>query len=111
MDIESVSSLAVTVLTGAVGLALIYAVRVLHGKIGQVLHQTVNNHPHSEYPNLRDELTAVRLASQEASEAVRDLADDVAEDRKSARKELEGIREDVRTLSQRLDVHVTDRFE
>ena len=98
-----------------VALALVWLGRVLRSRLQRVLDQTENEHADAEYPNMRDELTATRKAAESAvtaattaSESVTHLAKTVGEDRKASRAETEGVREDVRMLSQRLDLHIVE---
>src|SRR3546814_14971398 len=74
---------------------------------------TENSHEDTEYPNLRDEVTAIRLIAEETAKTsaetaavVNTLASSVADDRRASRTETEGVRADVRTLSGRLDLHI-----
>lgn len=97
----SVASVAVTA-------ALIFVGRILKQRIERVLDQTENSHQSADYPNLRDELTATRKASEQAAAAVGDLSKTVHDDRVAARAETEGVRQDLRALSQRLDLHIVE---
>lgn len=105
----ALGSVAVTALTAA----LIWLGRALKNRLQRVLDQTENSHQSADFPNLRDELTATRKAAEAATEAavaagkaVADLSGVVTADRTAARKEVEGVREDVRGLSHRLDLHI-----
>ncbi len=58
-------------------------------------------------------MTAIRtlveqtaITSAETAQTVKGLASTVQEDRTASRQETEGVRQDVRTLSSRLDVHI-----
>lgn len=95
-----------SVVTVALTGALIWLGRALKGRLQRVLDQTENSHEKADYPNLRDELTATRTAAEQAVEAVADLAKIVREDRAASREETEGVRQDVRLLAQRVDLHL-----
>jgi hypothetical protein len=97
----SVASLAI------VG-ALVWVGRIVKQRLERVLNQTENSHQATDYPNLRDELTATRQAAEQAVTVVGDLAQTVRDDRTSARAETEGVRQDLRALSQRLDLHIVE---
>lgn len=113
MEPEGVQALATSIISGIVLLGLWLLWRAVRGRLERVLGQTENSHETTEYPNLRDEVTAIRLlaeqtaiTSQETSTTVTRLANAVQEDRASVRSETEGVRQDVRALSSRLDIHI-----
>src|SRR3546814_11384391 len=79
---------------------------------------TENSHEDTEYPNLRDEVTAIRLIAEETAKTsaetaavVNTLASSVADDRRASRTETEGVRADGRTMSGRLDLHIAQEAE
>ena len=89
-----------------VALALVWLGKTLRSRLQRVLDQTENEHADADYPNMRDELTATRKASEAAALAVAELAKTVQADRVLSREETEGVRQDVRTLAQRVDLHL-----
>lgn len=102
-----------SIVSGLVLLALWPLWRSIKARLDRVLGQTENSHEKTEYPNLRDEVTAIRtlveqtaVTSAETAQTVKGLASTVQEDRTASRQETEGVRQDVRTLSSRLDVHI-----
>jgi hypothetical protein len=97
----SVASVAVTA-------GLIFVGRILKQRIERVLDQTENSHQAADYPNLRDELTATRKAAEQALASMSSLSKTVHDDRVASRAETEGVREDVRALSKRLDLHIVE---
>lgn len=113
MNPETTTGLITSIISAIVLLGLWLLWRAVRGRLERVLGQTENSHEKTEYPNLRDEVTAIRLQGEAMNEAMQTLADTqvalartVQEDRSASRQETEGVRSDVRTLSQRLDVHI-----
>ncbi|SRR6266542_1930962 len=113
LDPTTVTGFIASILSGALLIGLWFVWRAVKGRLERVLGQTENSHEHTEYPNLRDEVTAIRLlaeqtavTSKETAAVMGRLASTVEEDRKASRSETEGVREDVRTLSGRLDLHI-----
>lgn len=113
MNPDSVTGLITSIASALLLLGLVLLWRAIKPRLDRVLGQTENSHENTEYPNLRDEVTAIRLLAEqtattsvETSNTVKSLAKTVQDDRSSSRQETEGVRADVRTLSQRLDVHI-----
>lgn len=113
MEPEGVQALVTSVVSGILLLGLWLLWRSIKPRLERVLGQTENSHEDTEYPNLRDEVTAIRLLAEQAAttgketaEAVGLLADAVGQDRTASRRETEGVRDDVRSLSGRLDLHI-----
>lgn len=113
MEPDSVTGLITSIGSALLLLGLFLLWRAIKPRLDRVLGQTENSHSNTEYPNLRDEVTAIRLQGEAMTEAVQTLAatqtalaKTVQEDRSASRQETEGVRTDVRTLSQRLDVHI-----
>lgn len=94
-DPTTLTGLVSTVIGGALLVALVGLWRLLKPRLDRLLGQTENQHADTPYPNLRDELTAVRLAAEAA-----------ADNSVQTRRELEGLREDHRELSRRVDHHI-----
>ena len=81
------------------------------GQVAAVEEQTVNNHADADYPNLRDELTAMRLTAEATSEAVGRLTDTVAATQRDIggmREEQRAERRERRDVSTRLDDHLRE---
>jgi hypothetical protein len=113
MEPEGVQALVTSVVSGIVLLGLWLLWRSIKPRLERVLGQTENSHENTEYPNLRDEVTAIRLLTEqnattlgEAAVVMNRLATTVENDRASSRSETEGVRADVRTLTGRLDLHI-----
>lgn len=113
MDPTTTTGLITSIVSALVLLGLYLLWRAIKPRLDRVLGQTENSHEKTEYPNLRDEVTAIRtlveqtaVTSAETAQTVKSLASTVQEDRTASRQETEGVRSDVRTLSQRLDVHI-----
>lgn len=113
MDPTTTTGLITSIVSALVLLGLYLLWRAIKPRLDRVLGQTENSHEKTEYPNLRDEVTAIRtlveqtaVTSAETAQTVKGLASTVQEDRTASRQETEGVRSDVRTLSQRLDVHI-----
>lgn len=113
MDPTTTTGLITSIVSALVLLGLWLLWRAIKPRLERVLGQTENSHEKTEYPNLRDEVTAIRtlveqtaVTSAETASTVKGLAHTVQQDRGSARQETEGVRQDVRALSQRLDVHI-----
>lgn len=113
MDPTTTTGLITSIVSALVLLGLYLLWRAIKPRLDRVLGQTENSHEKTEYPNLRDEVTAIRMlaeqtavTSQETSTAVKRLATAVQEDRALVRSETEGVRQDVRGLSSRLDIHI-----
>jgi uncharacterized protein (DUF3084 family) len=104
VDIPSLGQTIINVLTGGIGLALAILARMLWLRIDRLLHQTENEHEDAEYPNLREELTSARKTTEDIFEAIGEMRSDNA----AARRELEGCREDIRSVSARLDNHINE---
>lgn len=112
MDPTSPLGLITAIGSGALLLALAALWKWLKGKLDRVLGQTENSHENTEYPNMRDEITSIRLTTEEMARVMAEqtaattrLAQTVATDRNAARQETEGVRQDVRSLSGRLDLY------
>lgn len=113
LDPTTTQGLITSILGGALFLALGLIWRSIKGRVDRVLGQTENSHQDTEYPNMRDEITAIRLlqeesakAGKETAAAVGQLAKTVAEDRQASRTETEGVRADLRAVAQRVDLHI-----
>jgi len=113
LDPTTVPGFIASILSGALLIGLWFVWRAVKGRLERVLGQTENSHEGTEYPNLRDEVTAIRMLAEQAAttgketaEAVGLLATAVGQDRVASRSETEGVRQDVRSLTQRLDVHI-----
>ena len=113
LDPTTVPGFIASILSGALLIGLWFVWRAVKGRLERVLGQTENSHEDTEYPNLRDEVTAIRMLAEqvattgkETAEAVGLLADAVGQDRVASRRETEGVRDDVRSLSGRLDLHI-----
>lgn len=113
MEPDSVTGLITSIGSALLLLGLFLLWRAIKPRLDRVLGQTENSHENTEYPNLRDEVTAIRLSQEATTEALQTLASTqtalaktVQDDRSASRQETEGVRGDVRTLSQRLDVHI-----
>lgn len=113
MNPDSLTGLITSIVAALVLLGLWLLWRSIKPRLERVLGQTENSHENTEYPNLRDEVTAIRLLTEqnattlgEAAVVMSRLATTVENDRSASRQETEGVRSDVRTLSQRLDVHI-----
>lgn len=113
LDPTTLPGAIATIVSGVVLLGLGLLWKSIKGRLERVLGQTENSHEHTEYPNLRDEVTAIRtlveqtaVTSAETATAVRELASTVSDDRQSSRSETEGVRQDVRALGQRVDLHI-----
>lgn len=113
MDPTTPLGIVASIVSGLVLLTLWPLWRSIRGRLDRVLGQTENSHEDTEYPNLRDEVTAIRLlaeqtaiTSQETATVVNRLATTVEADRAATRQETEGVRQDVRTLSHRFDLHI-----
>ena len=67
--------------------------KVLSEDVRVVRGQTENEHKDAEYPNLRDELTAIRLGLERADERteryIRDVDADVRRDRETMQRHIE----------------------
>lgn len=113
MDPTTTTGLITSIVSALVLLGLYLLWRAIKPRLDRVLGQTENKHQETEYPNLRDEVTAIRLQGEAAAKALQEMASaqsalarTVQEDRTAARQETEGVRSDVRALSHRLDVHI-----
>lgn len=110
-DMQELSQITVSVLTGGVALTLIYAGRMIWRKLDRLLKQTENSHQEAEYPNLRDEVTASRRTSEETQKAIVEISAavrEIREDNRAIRREQEGSRDDLRNVSARLDHHINN---
>jgi len=112
-DLTTWEGLVSSILGAALFLLLVFIWRSIKGRLERVLGQTENSHQDTEYPNMRDEITAIRLlqeesakAGKETAAAVGSLAKTVAEDRQASRTETEGVRADLRAVAQRVDLHI-----
>lgn len=113
MNPDTVTGLITSIGSALLLLGLVLLWRAIKPRLDRVLGQTENSHQNTEFPNLRDEVTAIRLGQGATTEALQKMADaqtalakTVQEDRTASRQETEGVRADVRTLSSRLDVHI-----
>lgn len=113
MEPETVQGLISSIVAALVLLGLWLLWRSIKPRLERVLGQTENSHENTEYPNLRDEVTAIRLLTEqnsatlgEAAVVMNRLAMTVENDRAASRNETEGVRADVRTLTGRLDLHI-----
>jgi flagellar biosynthesis/type III secretory pathway M-ring protein FliF/YscJ len=103
-DTSTTIGLISTILGGALFVTLVALWKVIKPRLDRILGQTENRHQQAPYPNLRDELTAVRVAVESAAIA----AESAAENTIQARREVEGLREDHRELAKRVDRHIND---
>lgn len=103
-DPTTMTGLISTVLGGALLIVLVGLWKVVKPRLDRILGQTENRHQQAPYPNLRDELTAVRMAAESAAVA----AESAAENTSQTRRELEGLREDHRELSKRVERHINE---
>lgn len=106
MDPTTIPGLITAILSGAVLLGLLYAWRAIRAKLDKVVGQTENSHQDSEYPNMREEITAIRKTSEQAVALVTELGEAQRRERDAVRRETEGVREDVRAIGSRLDTHI-----
>lgn len=106
MDPTTIPGLITAILSGAVLLGLLYAWRAIRAKLDKVVGQTENSHQDSEYPNMREEITAIRKTSEQAVALVTELGEAQRKERDAVRRETEGVREDVRAIGARLDTHI-----
>lgn len=113
LEADTVQGLISSIIAAIVLLGLWLLWRAVRGRLERVLGQTENSHEGTEYPNLRDEVTAIRMlteanakASIETAAAVKGLASTVQEDRNAQRSETEGVRADVRAIGTRVDLHI-----
>lgn len=113
MDPTTVPGLITSIISGTLLLGGLVLWKWLKGKLDRVLGQTENSHENTEYPNLRDEITAIRALTEqnnstgeEMAKVMNRLVVTVDEDRIAARRETEGVRQDVRALGQRVDLHI-----
>lgn len=113
LDPTTVPGFIATIISGVVLLGLGLLWKSIKGRLERVLGQTENSHEDTEYPNLRDEVTAIRLIAEDTAKTSADtaltvnrLASTVEEDRRANRSETEGVRADVRALGTRMDLHI-----
>lgn len=113
MEPETVQGLVSSIVAALVLLGLWLLWRSIKPRLERVLGQTENSHENTEYPNLRDEVTAIRLLTEknattlsEAAVVMNRLATTVENDRASARSETEGVRADLRAVGARVDLHI-----
>lgn len=106
LDPTTIPGLITAILSGAVLLGLLYAWRAIRAKLDKVVGQTENSHQDSEYPNMREEITAIRKTSEQAVALVTELGETQRKEREAVRRETEGVREDVRAIGARLDTHI-----
>lgn len=106
MDPTTIPGLITAILSGAVLLGLLYVWRAIRAKLDKVVGQTENSHQDSEYPNMREEITAIRKTSEQAVALVTELGETQRKEREAVRRETEGVREDVRAIGARLDTHI-----
>lgn len=106
VDPTTTTGLISSILSGAILLGLFYGWRIVRTKLDKVLGQTENSHSRSKYPNMRDEITAIRRTSEETAALIVELREDQRQEREAVRREAEGIREDVRAVGARLDTHI-----
>lgn len=113
LDPTTLPGAIATIVSGVVLLGLGLLWKSIKGRLERVLGQTENSHEGTEYPNLRDEVTAIRtlveqtaVTSAETAHAVKELTSTVSDDRQATRTETEGVRQDVRALGQRVDLHI-----
>lgn len=106
LDPTTIPGLITSVLSGTILLGLIVAWRAIRAKLDKVVGQTENSHQDSEYPNMREEITAIRMTSEQAVKLVKELGEDQRRERDAVRRETEGVREDVRAIGSRLDTHI-----
>lgn len=97
-DPTTVAGLISSILGMAMVTGLIWLYRVLKGRLDRVVSQTENSHAGGDYPNLRNELTATRVAAESSTKALEQI-----------REEVEGVRDDVRILAKRQD-SLSDRM-
>lgn len=112
-DLSTAEGLVASILGAALFLLLVFIWRSIKVRVDRVLGQTENSHQDTEYPNLRDEITAIRLLQEDSAKAgkatataVQQLAKTVQEDRQASRTETEGVRADLRAVAQRVDLHI-----
>lgn len=106
MELDGVKELVTAIISGIVLLGLWLLWRSVKGRLERVLGQTENSHQNTEYPNLRDEVTVIRQTVNEVAAMQQQMVTTVQADRTASRNETEGVRADVRNLSQRLDLHI-----
>lgn len=106
LDPTTIPGLITAILSGAVLLGLLYVWRAIRAKLDKVVGQTENSHQDSEYPNMREEITAIRKTSEQAVALVTELGETQRKEREAVRRETEGVREDVRAIGARLDTHI-----
>lgn len=96
-DPSTLVGLISSVLGGAIVFALVALWRMMKSRVDRMVSQVENEHQDAEFPNLREELTAVRIAVESSEVNTR-----------MTRQELGSLREDHRDLSRRLDRHISD---
>ena len=106
MEINGVKDLATAIIGAIVLLGLWLLWQAVKKRLERVLGQTENSHQNTEYPNLRDEVTAIRQTVDSVASMQEQMVATVQADRTASRQETEGVRTDVRHLSQRLDIHI-----
>lgn len=106
MEPEGVRELVTAIVSALVLLGLLLLWRAIKPRLDRVLGQTENSHQNTEYPNLRDEVTAIRQTVDSVAAMQGQMVATVQADRTASRQETEGVRTDVRHLSQRLDIHI-----
>jgi len=98
-QLAQVAGGALTLVLVAVGGALWKRVNVLLGDLAVVRAQTENEHVDAKHPNLRDELTATRLAAERAVQVAGravELAENLAIAHTETRSDIGGLRADLR---------------
>ena len=113
LDPTTTTGLVTSIVSGIVLLGLWLLWRAVRARLERVLGQTENSHENTEYPNMRDEITSIRLTTEEMARVMAEqtaattrLAKTVSDDRNAARQETEGVRSDVRALAGRVDLHI-----
>lgn len=113
MEPETVQGLVSSIVAALVLLGLWLLWRSIKPRLERVLGQTENSHENTEYPNLRDEVTAIRLLTEknattlgEAAVVMNRLATTVENDRAASRSETESVRADLRAVGARVDLHI-----
>lgn len=81
----AIIAMAVVIATPLAGVATAWINRGLKRDMKEVVVQTKNNHDQTQYPNLRDEITAIRM-----------LAENLVDGQKRHDSEIAGMREDQR---------------
>src|SRR3546814_5018773 len=95
MDPTTTTGLITSIVSARVLLGLYLLWRAIKPRLDRVLGQTENSHEKTEYPNLRDEVTAIRtlveqtaVTSAETAQTEKGLASTVQVDRTAPRQDI-----------------------